>query len=364
MLVAALVAMLILAGVATTVVWRSATARQAADLMPMNPMPESTVVGPDPALTPSVADTATYPAPPPTPHMSAWTSSPAGSLPGTTVFLDNSNRQIRVKRLAHNVFETATILPDGTGADCLSASSTLSPDGQQLAYVVGGSLSPSLLGSGADSPGTLFVTRLDTGATSLIARGVQCVSATHPLWIDNRSLRIYRGEALGRIDILTHAFIPLPSAWSGYVAVSADGRLLANRDQVQRMDGTVVRTVPALPVGVQVTAISPDGRYLGTQETGGAGVNPVPARGADRVIDLATGADVTLAALLGLADAIDLRLEQVVFLADGTRLVLAQAVRQSGTTRWSVLSPVNAEIGTLVNPPVGFEYEGPIVYVP
>ena len=169
----------------------------------------------------------------------------------------------------------------------------------------------------------LYVVNLTDGSTKLLARGVDFTGGNHLIWFpDSASLRIYRGDQLGRVDVVNGGFTPLPDAWRGYVAFAPGGGLRIVGGRLESADGQLIRQLPPIPlpppVGTSAQSLSADGRYLAV---GHHNTDPGVARNAYEVMDTVNGQVVGLATLLGQELPATDVLSNVFFLANGGMIV-------------------------------------------
>ena len=314
---------------------------------------------PTPASSPTVADTTSHPPAKPAPAIGAWQSTAAPSLPGTAVYVtatgDAAPYTISVHRLANGTRQTRTLGPV-TDNGCAAQSATISPDGEWLAFVLGDAV-------GLTHGDELYAVNLTDGTTRLLARGVDCTGGNHPIWWpDSASLRVTRGQQLGRVDLATGGFTPLPPAWRDYVAFAPGGgpRVVAGR--LETADGQLIRQLPPVPspppVGSSIQAVSADGRYVAV---GAHNTDPGVQRGAFEVMDTVSGQVVGLATLLGQEPPGGEQLSNVFFLANGGMIVCTN-VRNTPNVTWRLVRAVGSVTATLTAAPT-FVSTGQFTYL-
>jgi hypothetical protein len=167
-----------LLAITSTVVAVAAIAAGAVALRPGGGDPQP--IGPPPTGSISPSRTPTTPPSPsasPTPAMT-------GELPGTAVFVrlefdsaadyDSAMVTVTVDRLIGGSTQSMVTMSTPQKVECPGLSSTLSPDGETLAYVTGSAL--------AEQPGDLYVVDVAGGDPRLVATGVYCTGGLHPIW--------------------------------------------------------------------------------------------------------------------------------------------------------------------------------------
>jgi len=230
-----------------------------------------------------------------TPSLGPWSAEEANSLPGTTFFLltaDGSSPDswlIGVGILGDGQVRTRWF-GEMPRANCLGTTLSISPDGGQIAWLVG---------DAGGAGGELMVASLSGGAPRRLAGPIGC--GNRPYWLpDSRSVAVFTPDrGFGRIDVETGAFAPLPERFAGYVAWAANGEYVAYGDRgaivVETAGGTVKYRVPydigCCTGGFSVQGVSIDGRYVGVNY---APSDPGGVRGTMRVIDLTTGREIAL----------------------------------------------------------------------
>jgi hypothetical protein len=291
---AAAVAVLAVAGVAFAIAPRGSNpvfpSTSTPAPAPTSPLAPSTAATGAPSSTPSSAGAVSFP--PARYRLGSWSTSDRASLPGTLYYVTGGD-PVRLNVLGGGKLRTAALQGTLAEHDCARQSIVFSPDGSLVAWVEGDN--EQLTG------GKLVVAGLAGGTAHVVYNGlVNCAGGSGPKWMpDSKRLvvTVADGSTVKLVDVTTGAVTAGPSAWSGYLAWSANGSYVTYGDQgkivVARPDGTVVKRVPydinCCTGGFSVQSLSNDGRYVGVSFENS---DPGTVRGAMRIVDLSSGKEL------------------------------------------------------------------------